>query len=152
MPHLAVQAAASHSLIQLSLFRFYSRYLFNHVTGKNCLVFSAMSLSRLFTIIGDANVRRNMTGLNIASREAMKSAQVIDCISSTTFDTALAEVRAESTVLIVSTLTEFILSNGFCGTVHSSLDPVLASFVTTISGFCAFRPNLKVCLSNIYFI
>ena len=104
-----------------------------------------MSLSRLFTIIGDNNVKRNMTGLNIASREAMKSSQVIDCFATSTFDAALSEVRAETSVLIVATLTEFILSNGFCGTVHSSIDPVLSAFVTKISGFCAFRPHVQVC-------
>ena len=48
---------------------------------SHCLKFSnrifpelKMSVSRLFTIIGDSNVRRNMTGLNVASREAMKKA------------------------------------------------------------------------------
>ena len=103
-----------------------------------------MSTSWLFSIIGDDNIKRNMTGLNIASREAMKSSQVIDCFTASTFDAALAEVRADSSVLIVATLTEFILANGFCGTVHSSIDPVLAAFVTKMSGFCAFRPAIQV--------
>ena len=35
-----------------------------------------MSISRVYTIIGDANVWRNMTGLNIASRDVMKKAEV----------------------------------------------------------------------------
>ena len=43
-------------------------------------------MSRLISIIGDGNVRRNMTGLNVASREAMKSAQVIDYAAPTSFD------------------------------------------------------------------
>ena len=100
----------------------------------------------LFTMIGDANVRRNMTGLNIASREVMKSAQVIDCASPATLDAAQNDVRNESSVLIVACLTEFIISNRFWGTILSSVGPVLASFVTTICGFCAFRPHLQVCL------
>ena len=52
-----------------------------------------MSSDRIFSIIGDANVKRNMTQLNVASREAMKSAQVIECISLSTLDAALQEVR-----------------------------------------------------------
>ena len=103
-----------------------------------------MSSDPLFSIIGDANVRRNMTGLNIASRDVMKSAQVIDCIHPSTFNTALQEVKPEASVLIVATMTEFIISNGFSGTVLSSIDPVLASFITQICGYCAFRPNLQV--------
>ena len=113
-------------------------------TFSSFIKFLIMSLSRLFTIIGDQNVRRNMTGLNIASREAMKSAQIIDCVSLSTLDKALHEVRAESTVLILASITEFIIAGGDCGTIHSSLDPVLSSFATTLIGFCAFRPNLHV--------
>ena len=103
-----------------------------------------MSSAQLFSIIGDANVRRNMTGLNVASREAMKTAQIVDCIHPSTFHTALQEVKPEATVLIVATLIEFIISNGFSGTIMSSIDPVLASFVTEICGYCAFRPSLQV--------
>ena len=60
-----------------------------------------MSL-RLFTIIGDANVWRNLTGLNIASRESMKSAQVLDCVSFSKLDVALNDVRAESNILFLA--------------------------------------------------
>ena len=35
--------------------------------------------SRMFSIVGDSNVVDNMTSFNTASREVMKSAQVIPC-------------------------------------------------------------------------
>ena len=79
-----------------------------------------MSVSRLFTIIGDANVRRNMTALNIASREAMKSAQIVDFNGEGSFDSALASVRSESSVCIVAAITDLLLSNGDCGTISRS--------------------------------
>ena len=108
-----------------------------------------MSSDRIFSIIGDANVKRNMTQLNVASREAMKSAQVIECISLSTLDAALNDVRGEAVVLIVASITEFIISNGFSGTVQSSIEPVLGSYVTKICSFCAFRPQLQVrCLDR----
>ena len=103
-----------------------------------------MSVHRLFSIIGDANVRRNMTGLNMASREVMQNSQILDCVAMATLDTALQGVRAESTVLIVASITEFILSQGDCGTIYSSIDPVLASFSTAMKTFCAFRPQIQV--------
>ena len=103
-----------------------------------------MSQLRLFSIIGDPNVRRNMTGLNMASREVMKSAEVIDCCKLTSLNTALAQVRQESTVLIVAAVTEFILSSGDCGSITSSIDPVLDAFRAKIFEFCAFRPTLQV--------
>ena len=111
-----------------------------------------MSISRLFTIIGDQNVRRNMTGLNVASREVMKSAQVLDCSSMTDMDSRLNEVRPESEVLILASITEFLLSSGDCGTIYSSIDPVLTAFASKVVGFCAYRRNLKASISFITFV
>ena len=45
-------------------------------------------MARLISIIGDGNVRRNMTGLNVASRESMKKAQIIDYAAPSSFDDA----------------------------------------------------------------
>ena len=103
-----------------------------------------MSGHRFFSIIGDANVRRNMTGLNLASREVMKGSQIIDCDTMASLDAALGEVRSESTVLILASITEFLIVGGFCGTIFSSIDPTLASFANKINGFCDTRPNLQV--------
>ena len=105
-------------------------------------------MSRLFSIVGDSNVRRNMTGLNIASREAMKSAQVIDCELISSLEAALAEVRAESNICIVAAITVFLLSPGDCGTVSSTIDPVLDSFSRRLTQFCTSRQDLQVGASH----
>ena len=104
-----------------------------------------MSVSRLFSVIGDANVRRNMTGLNIASRDVMKAAQVIDCTMLSDFDRALSEVKPESNALIVASVTEFLIASGDCGTIFSSIDPPLASFAAKLINFCAFKPDIQAC-------
>ena len=101
-------------------------------------------MSRLLSIVGDSNVIRNLTALNIASREAMKTAQVIDCSLMTSFTVALAQVRAESTACIVSNLTEMLMIAGDCGTIFSTIDPILAEFSQKLSVFCTSRPDLKV--------
>ena len=75
----------------------------------------------------------------------MQKAQVIDCVSMPTFNDALTEVRNESSVLIIASITEFLVASGDCGTIFSSIDLVLASFVTTLVGFCAFKPTLQAC-------
>ena len=100
-------------------------------------------VSKLYTIIGDANVRRNMIGMNIASRESMKAAQIIDCVSMATLDDALSEVKSETEVLIVAAITEFLLASGDCGTIFSSVDPILSALATKLSNFCGHRPSLK---------
>ena len=98
---------------------------------------------KIFSIIGDANVRRNMTSLNIGSREVMKSAQVIDFASS--LDQAFQQVRTESNVCIVTCITDVLLANGFCGTVYASIDQALTSFFTSISGYSVAHPALQAC-------
>ena len=104
-----------------------------------------MSISRLFTIIGDGNVRRNMTGLNVASRETMKNAQIIDYLGVGSINVALQEVRPESQVCIVAAITDLLVSGGDCGTIFASIDPPLTSLRDRIVAFCITRPTLQVC-------
>ena len=101
-------------------------------------------MARLISIIGDANVRRNMTGLNVASREAMKSAQIIDYTGTSPIEPVLLQIRAESSICIFASLTEAILSNGFCGTVYASVDPVLTSIHKSLCDLCVAHPELQV--------
>lgn len=103
-----------------------------------------MSISRLFTIIGDGNVRRNMTGLNIASREGMKSAQVVPCDALSTLSTSLAEVRAESNVLIFASITEMLLSAEDCGTLASTTDNLITQVRDLLNTFCRQRSGVHV--------
>ena len=109
-------------------------------------------VTRLVTIVGDANVRRNMTGLNIASREAMKSAQVIDYNGAGPISAVLTSVRPDSTVCIVAAITDFLLASGDCGTIFASIDPLLTDFHSQIVNFCSSRPNLQVCLRTLYLL
>ena len=102
-----------------------------------------MSVARLFTIIGDGNVRRNMTGLNMASRDTMKNAQIIDYTAPASFDASFNEVRAEAEVCIIAALTDLILAGGDSGTISASIDPILLSFRTKLFDFCASRPALQ---------
>ena len=102
-------------------------------------VFSGFKMSRLIFVVGDSNVRRNMTGLNIASRDAMKTAQMIDCTNMASLDAALSAVRAESTICIVAVVTELLLATGECGTIFSTIDPILATFAQKLNDFCSSR-------------
>lgn len=99
--------------------------------------------AHLFSIIGDGNVLRNMTGLNMASREVMKSAQVIDC-TKITVEEAFQQVRVESAVCIFGAITEPLLANGFCGTIFATVDSVLTSIYTSISTYCMSHPAVQV--------
>ena len=101
-------------------------------------------MAGLISIIGDANVRRNMTGLNVASREAMKNAQVIDYLGVDSIDTALQQVRPESAICIIAAFTDILVSAGDCSTIFASIDPILSSLFASISNFSTSHPLLQV--------
>ena len=101
-------------------------------------------MSRLVSIIGDANIRRNMTGLNIASRDAMKTSQVLACDDLNSLDGALSQVRSESTVCIIAAVTDMLLAADDTGTISSSIESVLRTFKSKIIPLCVARPNLLV--------
>ena len=60
-------------------------------------------------------------------------------------------VENVSEVLILATITDFLISGGNGGTIFSTIDPVLATFTTKLLNFVAFRPNLQVstCVASI---
>ena len=101
-------------------------------------------MSRLCSIIGDANVRRNMTQLNMASRETMKTSQLLPCDDMSSLDKALAEVRPESSICIVAAITELLIAADNTGTVSSSIEAVLLAFKTKVVSLCSARPGLHV--------
>ena len=105
-----------------------------------------MSITNVYTVIGDSNIKRNMTSMNIASRTVMKDCQVIDCPSLDTLEAALASVRDESTVLIFSAISELLASGSDRGTVQASMNFVLSSVATKLSILCRARPSLQVLL------
>ena len=101
-------------------------------------------MSRLFSIIGDSNIRRNMTGLNIASRDSMKTAQVISCPPLSELESALASVRSESNVCIYAGLTGHLLASPEGNTIYATIDPVLSQIRDLLFKICSVRPSLQV--------
>ena len=110
-----------------------------------------MSISRLFTVIGDGNVRRNMTGLNSASRDSMKNAQVIPCEALGDLANSLSKVRAESNVVIIASITEMLLTAEDCGTLSSTCDTMFSLFKDRVSDFCHQKPGVSVIVAPLLY-
>ena len=103
-----------------------------------------MPVPQLFTVIGDANVRRNMTAMNVASRESMTTAKVIDCSELNDFAQALRQVSQDTTVCLVQCLTSFLVAANDAGTIFGTVDPVIGEFSTQLRGFSASRNNIQI--------
>ena len=100
--------------------------------------------AQLYTVVGDTNVRRNMTTMNVASRVAMTNAKVIDCLTLSRFAETLNSVSADTTVCIVQCLTSFLVACQDTGSIFGTIDPALAEFAEVLRQYCASRPTLSV--------
>jgi len=100
-----------------------------------------------YTLIGDINVKRNVTSLNVASRNVMKTAQYLDVSQLSSISTVFSNVRVESNVCIFACFTEFLSSADFAGTILGSIDPVLETLQSEIRAFCDSRSDLVLILS-----
>ena len=101
----------------------------------------------LFSILGDSNVQRNLVDYNCSDREDLRSAQLIPCTSFTTFPGCFPKIRAESNVLIVACLSNFLRDS------ESSVDPsvritnTLQAVRDVILPYCDANPDLHVMLA-----
>ena len=103
-----------------------------------------MPPAQLIAVIGDDNVRRNMTVMNRSSRPLMETAKVIDCHTSATLRQALKDVPQEVTGCIIQSVSSIIAAAADAGSVFSTIDPVLTEFSATISEFCSAKASLQV--------
>ena len=103
-----------------------------------------MPVAQLYAVVGDGNVRRNMTQMNNASRPSMVTAKVIDCQSAALFTSALQQVPLDTTVCIVESVTSFLVAAQDSGSIFGTIDPVLTDFANTLGEFCAARNTLQV--------
>ena len=106
-----------------------------------------MSITNVYSIIGDSNIRRNMTSMNIASRQSMASCQVLDCPGLNELEGVLASVRDSSTVCVFSAISELLVHCEDRGTVQSSVEHVMSSLSAKLAILCRARSGLSVMLA-----
>ena len=104
----------------------------------------------VYSLIGDSNIKRNMTTMNIASRASMKNCQVLDCPDLSNLEGSFASVRDESNVCIFSAISELLVNCKDRGTVQASMDFTLSSIKTKLSILCQARSNLQVIIFYIF--
>ena len=106
-----------------------------------------MSVPQLFTVVGDSNVRRNMTPFNVRDRPGLVDAQVLACSRLEVLPDALRSVRASSTIVILACLTNYLTSSEESSTTSDRVYSVLSEFRQHIDAFCVSRPSTVVIVS-----
>jgi len=98
----------------------------------------------LFSVLGDSNVQRNLVDYNCADRDDMRSAQLVPCTSFTTFAGSFQKIRAESNVLIVSCLSNFIRDSESSADPSGRITGVLQAVRDVLLPYCEANPDLNV--------
>ena len=102
-----------------------------------------MSTSHSFTLVGDSNVKRNMSPMNCRDRPMMSGAQVIQCGPMPMLATALSSIRIESTICIVYCVTNFVTSSAGSDSAGLRSEPIFIEFLEKLTVACEARPDLE---------
>ena len=107
-------------------------------------------MSLVFSLVGDTNVRQNVTKNSCRASPSLKAAQVLFCGAIEAFVTSLSEVRAESNVCVVACISSFVasaISEGSSSSVSQRVDPVLQEVHAAIMEACLSNPSRKYLVS-----
>ena len=100
-----------------------------------------MSQVRVYTLLGDSNVSRNLNKASFRANPSMKSAQMLQCGHLTIFKETLSKARNESNVCIVACLTNFLCHADGPDVVSQRIDPVLAEVREVLDAACSDNPD-----------
>ena len=102
----------------------------------------------VFSVLGDSNVQRHMNPMNCRDRPMMSSCQVLPCGKVALLAEALRAVKAESTVVLVACLTNFLTSSADAGSsIIFRIEPVLRESLATLNEAALVRPDLTFVVS-----
>ena len=82
-------------------------------------------MSRIFSVVGDSNIRNHVNKNSCRANPALKAAQTLSCGSLSIFTGTLEKVRSESTACIIACVTNFLTDVEGPPTVSLRVDPVL---------------------------
>ena len=98
-----------------------------------------------FTLLGDSNVRRNLTSSVTADRPLMADAQIVPSGRLSSLSAALESTRQESNACIISCISNYLSTSPTgSSTPLARIDKVLADFFSKVRAFCVSRPDLYV--------
>ena len=101
-----------------------------------------MSQVRVFSLVGDSNVKRHMNPTNCRDRPAMMEAQVIPCTKISVLQQSLRSVRDSSNVCIVSCISNFLSdSDSSASSMALRLEPIYLEFFRKLVQSCQAKPD-----------
>ena len=101
-----------------------------------------MSQDRVFSLLGDSNIQRNMNTTNCRDRPLMSGAQVIPCGRLDLLAEALRQIREASNVVLLSCITNFITCSAeSVSSISNRIEPILAQFSFVLGEYAKEHPE-----------
>ena len=100
-----------------------------------------------FALIGDSNVKRNVTQFNCRSCPDLGKAQVILCNRLELFQESLGKLENKVNVCILACITNFLTSSEEDDNVSKRIEPVLSSFISSIKKVAEKSPSIRFLVS-----
>ena len=107
-----------------------------------------MAQGRVFTLLGDSNVRRYINKTSVRASQDIKAAQILSCGRLEIFKESLEKTRAETDICIISCLTVFLANADGSEVVAQRIDPVLQDIREVLDEVCASRAGVQFLLSS----
>ena len=104
-------------------------------------------MSPIFTVLGDSNVRNHVTKTSRRANPSLSAAQIVPCGHLAIFADSIIKTRNESTVCIVSCITNFLTSVKGTNTPAHRVDPVLQEVQAVLQEVCAGNPDRTYMIS-----
>lgn len=102
-----------------------------------------MTQDRVFSLIGDSNVRRFLTSVNRRACPDINDTQIQSCGKLSMLAEGIRQVRPESNVILITCVTNFITDSVGSASVGVRVEPVIARFKAIIESECVSSPERK---------
>ena len=89
-------------------------------------------MSCVFSLIGDSNIKRHMNPTNCRD-PVMSGCQVLHCGRLAVLAESLKSIRAESNVVILACITNFVTRSEESGSIANRVEPIFREFASVIS-------------------
>ena len=102
-----------------------------------------ITMSPIFSIIGDSNVKRHLNPMNCRDRPLMSGCQLLQCGRFALLSETIRNIREETTVILVSCLTNFLTGSEEAGSsVPFRIEPILREAHQIITKFALEKPEV----------
>ena len=106
-----------------------------------------MSQVRVFSLIGDSNIRGHINKTSCKANPSIRAAQVLTCGHLGIFRETLLKTRPESNVCIMSCITNFLSSSTGPDSISQRIDPVLQDIREVLAEVCEANPERSFLVS-----